>query len=237
MNEDQIRQRVTDNWRAVQQEITEAALACGRRAEEVKVIGVSKYVDAACTAALVQAGCHDLGESRPQSLWQKAELPELSDGIRWHLIGHLQTNKVRRLLRHRPLIHSIDSPRLLKCVASESVLQHLVTSVLLEVNISGEAAKTGLSPDQAEAILQRSLPPGVELIGLMAMAGWGTDPVAAKQQFDSLRQLRDRWQQRFGVSLPELSMGMSGDYREAIAAGATMVRIGSRLFEGVLTQE
>ena len=119
MNDDQIRQRLSENWRAVKQEIADAAMACGRRADEVKVIGVSKYVDTACTAALLAAGCHDLGESRPQSLWQKAESPELSSGVQWHLIGHLQTNKVRRLLRYRPIIHSVDSQRLLDCIAAE----------------------------------------------------------------------------------------------------------------------
>jgi hypothetical protein len=186
------------------------------------------------TQALIDVGCRDLGESRPQSLWQKAEQIGRAAMINWHLIGHLQTNKVRRLLRQRPVIHSIDSPHLIQCVADESIAQGLTTSVLLEVNISGDAAKTGLTPDSAEQLLDQLPVAGVNVVGLMAMAGWGTDPNKARQQFERTRELRDRWQQRFGIALPELSMGMSGDFAEAIAAGSTMVRIGSRLFEGIV---
>jgi pyridoxal phosphate enzyme (YggS family) len=237
MNEDQIRQRLSENWQAVQSEVRDAAIGCGRSPAEIRVIGVSKYVDAPCTAALLAAGCHDLAESRPQSLWKKAASPELSSGVQWHMIGHLQTNKVRRLLRYRPIIHSVDSQRLLDCIAAESQSQKLVTSILLEVNISGDAAKTGLTPEATEQMLQQPLPVGLELIGLMAMAGWGTDAAEAKRQFEILRDLRDRWRQQFSLHLPELSMGMSGDFREAIEAGSTMVRIGSRLFEGVLGEE
>lgn len=237
MTEDLAGKRVGENWRAVQADVVEAARACGRDPAEITILGVSKYVDAACTRALVQAGCTHLGESRPQSLWQKAESPGLDHGITWHLIGHLQTNKVRRLLRHRPVIHSIDSQRLLQCIASESVAQGITTRVLLEINISGDESKTGLEPRAAETLLQQLPAEGIELIGLMAMAGWGTEAAEARRQFEQTRQWRDRWREQFQLELAELSMGMSGDYREAIAAGSTMVRIGSRLFEGVLTEE
>jgi pyridoxal phosphate enzyme (YggS family) len=187
-----------------------------------------------CTRALFEVGCTELGESRPQALWQKAESPGLGNGINWHLIGHLQTNKVRRLLRHHPIIHSVDSPRLLECVADESDAQGLTTRILLEVNISGDESKTGLEPDAAEDLLKQLPRSGVDVIGLMAMAGWGTDAGEARRQFDLARRLRDDWRQRHRLDLCELSLGMSGDYREAIAAGSTMVRIGTRLFEGIL---
>jgi hypothetical protein len=227
------RERLKQNWERVEDEVLRAAEGCGRSGSSVKTIGVSKYVDAETTLALVQAGCHDLGESRPQSLWKKAESLALDTEIRWHLIGHLQRNKVRRLLHHRPVIHSIDSQRLLLAVAEESASQDLQTSVLLEVNISGDEAKTGFRP-QALAEVLISPPEGIRVIGLMAMAGWGTDRDDARRQFEKTRELRDQLQQQGDCLLPELSMGMSGDFREAIAAGATMVRIGSRLFEGVI---
>ena len=182
----------------------------------------------------VEAGCTNLGESRPQSLWQKAESLSLDPAVRWHLIGHLQRNKVRRTTRHQPIIHSIDSERLLAAVAEEATAQNRVLSVLLEVNISGDEAKTGIAASELAGILERSSLPGVRVVGLMAMAGWGTDSNDARRQFEQTRELRDRLQQTTGHALPELSMGMSGDFREAIAAGATMVRIGSRLFEGVI---
>lgn len=215
-------------------EVQEAARHAGRAPDSVQVIGVSKYVDAKMTAALVSAGCDNLGESRPQSLWQKAEEFGEAVDVRWHMIGHLQRNKVRRLLRHRPLVHSIDSERILRSIAEEAASQSQSIDVLLEVNISGDQAKTGLDP-RAVVELMRVLPEqGVKVRGLMAMAGWGTDRSDARHQFEQTRELRDRVEQATGCSLPELSMGMSGDFREAIEAGATMVRIGSRLFEGVL---
>lgn len=237
MIDDHTRRRLTENWQAVQQEVAEAALASGRKPSEVTIVGVSKYVDTACTEALIDAGCLHLGESRPQSIWQKAESLGLDNIVTWHMIGHLQTNKVRRVLRHRPVVHSVDSRRLLECIAAESAAQGVVTRVLLEVNISGDESKTGLSPSAVEALLADMPQSGIEVQGLMAMAGWGTDAAEASRQFDETRHLRDQLQRQFDVQLPELSMGMSGDFREAIAAGSTIVRIGSRLFDGILNED
>ena len=112
-----ILERIQDNWGLVREEVAAATAASGRTPDEVTVIGVTKYVDAAYTAMLIQAGCVDLGENRPQVLWSKAESPGFPSNIRWHMIGHLQTNKVRRLLRYQPLIHSVDSERLLGVIA------------------------------------------------------------------------------------------------------------------------
>jgi hypothetical protein len=233
MNEPTILPHVQQNWQRVVAEVSDAAQRCGRDPDSIRIIGVSKYVDTETTAALVEAGCRQLGESRPQSLWQKAEALADHAGIGWHLIGHLQRNKVRRVIRHRPLIHSVDSDRLLRAIAEESLLQAIQSDVLLEVNISGEETKTGLPPAELARLLERGPVAGVRVLGLMAMAGWGTDPELARQQFERTRQLRDELERRCGVKLPELSMGMSGDFAEAIASGATMVRIGSRLFEGL----
>lgn len=215
-------------------EVHEAAVGADRQPNSIQVIGVSKYVDAQMTAALISAGCENLGESRPQALWQKAEEFGEAIDVRWHMIGHLQRNKVRRLLRHRPLVHSIDSERILSAIAEEAASQSQSVDVLLEVNISGDQAKTGLDPSQVFELMGKLPEKGVTVRGLMAMAGWGTDRSDAKRQFEQTRELRDQVEQATGCSLPELSMGMSGDFREAIEAGATMVRIGSRLFDGVL---
>ena len=131
------------------------------------------------------------------------------------------------------MIHSVDSERLLRAIDTESIKQDRVTEVLLEVNISGDEKKTGLSPEQLRAIVTIQGLSGVRINGLMAMAGWGTEGQQAAQQFRALASLRDQIVASTGIPLPELSMGMSGDFRQAIAAGATMVRIGSALFEGV----
>jgi pyridoxal phosphate enzyme (YggS family) len=245
LQHDEVIRRIASNWSEVKHAVGKAAMDSDRDPDSIRVIGVSKYVDAPMTAMLVKAGCADLGESRPQVLWQKAEelgerqTPSSRDSssdtqrVRWHMIGHVQTNKIRRMLQFDPLVHSVDSERLLRAIDQESLKQDRITEVLLEVNISGDETKTGLSPDQLRAIVLIQGLHGVRINGLMAMAGWGTESQQAAQQFHAVASLRDQIVASTGVPLPELSMGMSGDFREAIAAGATMVRIGSALFEGV----
>ena len=234
MIDDQTRNRLSDNWGNVKSEVCEAADKCGRDPDSVTIIGVSKYVDVELTQALFDCGCTNLGESRPQVLWQKAVQFSDRPAASWHLIGHLQRNKIRRTIPLSSLlVHSVDSNRTLDAIAQESIRQSLTTSVLLEVNISGDDSKTGMTPESLRQIVGQLPVGGVNTAGLMAMAGWGTDPNVARKQFDQLRQLRDDIVKEFDVQLAELSMGMSGDFAEAIAAGATMVRIGSRLFEGI----
>jgi hypothetical protein len=231
---------IADNLRRVQQRIARAAEAAGRRADEVTLVGVTKYVGVEQAIELVEAGCSDLGESRPQELWSKAgelaagELASASgQTVHWHLIGHLQRNKLRRTLPMVSLIHSVDSERLLAAIDAE--WQSLAAApnaprqpirVLLEVNTSGEAAKHGLAPEAVEPILAASARfPHVEICGLMTMAAMEGGLEVAARNFALLRQLRDRWQ------LQELSMGMSGDFEVAIREGATIVRVGSALWE------
>lgn len=228
------RERLIENWNAVVDEVHQCASSAGRDVDSVTIVGVSKYVDAETTQLLVEAGCRHLGENRPQSLWQKAETLSLDPSVRWHMIGHLQRNKIRRTLRCRPIIHSVDSGRLLAAIAEQSTELDEPMSLMLEVNISGERAKTGMLADELAGLLERLPIGGVRVIGLMAMAGWGTDRDEARRQFAATRTLRDRLTAQSGIELPELSMGMSGDFAEAIAEGSTMVRIGSRLFEGVI---
>lgn len=227
---------IADNWHRVVDEASEAAVAAGRQPESVRIVGVSKYVDATLTGALIAAGCNDLGESRPQALWSKAA--EIGDAaVRWHLVGHLQRNKVRRTVPLVSLVHSIDSMRLAEAVDSEAGVIGGSVRGLLEVNISGEAVKHGLAPAAVPAAVDAvGRLTHLRLVGLMGMAARGSDAAAARRAFESLRSLRDRILEGGvpeGVTMGELSMGMSGDFREAIAAGATIVRVGSRLFEGV----
>ena len=237
MNE-QHRRRIAANWNAVQSEVADAAISSGRSPNDVKIIGVTKYVDAETTAALVDAGCHDLAENRPQVLWDKAESGLIDDSVLWHVIGHLQRNKVRRTLRYAPIVHSVDSARLLESIAAESAAKDKTTDVMLEANISGDDSKTGMNVSELKTLLQDPLPLGIRVIGLMAMAGWGTQADQARQQFAEIRALKDELTDQLAgrdeIQLTELSMGMSGDFAAAIAEGSTMVRIGSRLFEGVM---
>lgn len=234
MIDESTRSRLKANWQAVQDEVSEAVDRYRRDPGSVSIIGVSKYVDVELTKALCDVGCSNLGESRPQSLWEKSAHFTDNGSVHWHMIGHLQRNKIRRTLPIAPLIHSVDSQRLLDAISEEAELQGRNVSVLLEVNISGDQAKTGLLRKELFEVMEQAPVAHVQIKGLMAMAGRGTDPIEAGKQFELVRQARDEIEQQFDHPLPELSMGMSGDFVQAITAGATMVRIGSRLFEGIV---
>ena len=224
-----------ENLAAVRARIRAAELRTGRQPGAVQLIGVSKYVDATTTADLVAAGCKVLGENRPQSMWEKAaELKDLQ--INWHLIGHLQRNKVNRTVEIATLIHSVDSERLLKAINTSAAAANRTAQVLLEVNVSGEAAKHGFAPSEVvRAIEQVSKLEFVHVNGLMCMAGLTGDPAAARPEFSALRELANSLQSNLpgNVQIGELSMGMSGDFEIAIEEGSTMVRIGSLLFAGI----
>lgn len=227
--------RLAENLSRVRGRMAEAALRSGRTADAVTLVAVTKYVDAETARALVAAGCRDLGESRPQELWHKAEaLAEAA--VRWHLVGHLQRNKVARTLPLAVLLHSGDSVRLLESIDVEASRLGRTVPLLLEVNVSGDAAKHGFRPDEVERLAEQLVRlTHVEVRGLMAMAGREGDLAAARRDFAALRCLRDRlqtvWPER--LRLAELSMGMSGDFEAAIEEGATIVRVGSALFEGL----
>ena len=225
--------RLVENWQRTVAAVAEAALQAGRSSSEVRIIGVSKYVDLETTLALRDAGCHDLGESRPQNLVAKAAAFQSGSAI-WHMIGNLQRNKARRVVELADVIHSVDSLKLLESIATYATELNRTPQVLIEVNISGEPDKHGYSPEELLAawpdiMAIRQLP----VVGLMAMAGLESSGDLARQQFGAVRLLRDTLREQYGSKLPELSLGMSGDFEAAISQGSTMVRIGSRLFDGL----
>ena len=226
--------RIARNVADVRDRIADAAATSGRRADEITLVAITKYVGAEEVRALVEAGCHLLGENRPQHLCEKAEVcADLP--IRWHMVGHLQRNKVRRTLPVVEMIQSVDSPRLIAAIDRVAAELACRVPILLEVNVSGEGAKHGFQPDAVEAALVESAGcEHVEVCGLMCMAAFAGGLDAARRDFAALRALRDRLRPGCpeGVKLDELSMGMSGDYEVAIQEGATIVRVGSALFEG-----
>jgi len=228
--------RLEQNLADVRGRIAEAAGRSGRAADAVRLVGVTKYVSAEVAATLVDLKCYDLGESRPQAVWAKAEAL-CGRPVVWHLIGHLQRNKVRRTLPVVGWVHSLDSLRLLGAVDQEAASLGITVRGLLEVNISGDVAKHGWRPDELRQAFDQWVPrQHVSILGLMAMAGLEGDADQARREFAALRQFRDELASRCpGVELSELSMGMSGDFEQAIEEGATIVRIGSALFEGVGT--
>ncbi len=187
---------IAENLARVRERIAQATGSAGRRADEITLVGVTKYVGPREAAELVAAGCPDLGESRPQELWSKAAALEPSAAIRWHLVGHLQRNKIRRTLPLVSLIHSVDSERLLAAIdqaQQDAGDKGPPVNVLLEVNTSGEAAKHGLAPNELEPLLAAAENyPHVSIRGLMTMAALEGGPAVAARNFAALRELRDR---------------------------------------------
>ena len=233
-----IQSRIQDNQDRVRERMNEAAGRSGRSVDEVRLVAVCKYVGLPEVRALVDGGCGDLGESRPQVLWEKAA--GLDRTVRWHLVGHLQRNKVQRTLPLVAMIHSVDSLRLLRAIndaATESSAGELGPRVplLLEINTSGDETKHGWPADEIRSVIpQLEDYAGVDVRGLMTMASRRGGLEAARRSFSQLRTLRDHLQKECpsGIELRELSMGMSGDFEVAIEEGSTMVRVGSALFEG-----
>ena len=190
-----------------------------RNPDEIVIVAVTKGFGAETCRAALAAGLTILGENRVHEA--KLKMDAVPDA-EWHLIGHLQTNKVRQAAGRFALIHSVDSVRLGAEIAKVEPQQ----AVLLEVNVAREAQKHGFDPDQAQEAIT-ALSTLVQLRGLMAMGPSQGDPAPA---FRELRQLRDQAEQRLGKSLPVLSMGMSGDFEVAVAEGSTMLRLGQALF-------
>ncbi|MEI7781276.1 MAG: YggS family pyridoxal phosphate-dependent enzyme [Planctomycetota bacterium] len=239
-DDDVLSARVRENLAVVQGRVNDACRRAGRDPSAVKIVGVTKYVSAELAAVLLEAGCHDLAESRPQSLWAKAgALAGAASPPRWHLVGHLQRNKVRRTLPLLTLLHSLDSQRLLETIDTEAGLAGVVTDVLVEVNLTGDPARTGLAVADVPPLVEAAAGCShVRMRGLMGMASAPEGPDAsgrAREQFAALRSLRDRLAAELSAAqgLEELSMGMSDDFEDAILEGATLVRIGSALWIGV----
>lgn len=215
-------------------EIARVAKGCGRNPASITLVAVTKQVDWQTALTLYHLGQRDFGENRiPEALAKKEALPP---DCRWHFIGKLQSNKVRKAIGPFALIHSIDSFSLAEKVSAVSLEQGSITPILLQSNTSGEAAKQGLSPEEwrqcFEDILQL---PGITVQGFMTMAPLGSRTEAEKQTirscFRKLRQLRDEFNDAYHLNMPHLSMGMSQDFSIAIEEGATLLRIGSALFD------
>ncbi|QDT81189.1 Pyridoxal phosphate homeostasis protein [Gimesia maris] len=224
------------NLTGIQNRIQAACIRAQRAPESVTLIGVTKYARLEWASELIKLGCRDLAESRTQQLAERAEL--LPPDLHWHFIGPLQRNKVRRTIQYSWLIHSVDSERLLKTIDRVAGESKQNPRILIEVNLSGEANKKGFQKTE----LLRLWPSlcrtsHAQISGLMTMAPHVDDPELARPVFRELSELRDSLQaiSPEQIRLQELSMGMSGDFEVGIEEGATLVRVGSALFEGLDT--
>ena len=227
--------QLEENLAEVREAIAGACRRAGRTPDSVELIAVTKYAEWPWVEALIDLGVNQLGESRPQQLIERNALLNPGQKADWHLIGHLQRNKVRPILPLVSRIHSVDSLKLLERIDLLAAELGLSPKGLLEVNLSREPAKDGFAPEELESAWEslRGLS-HLEITGLMTMAPDTRDEGTLRGVFRELRELRDRLVQRSEgrLELAELSMGMSGDFEIAIEEGATHIRVGSRLFAG-----
>lgn len=206
--------------------------ACGRAGRDpadVRLMAVSKTQHPDAIAAVAALGVDTFGENKVQEA--KVKIPLCASHLHWHLIGHLQSNKVKEAVRLFEMIHSVDSLRLLQMLDRAAAEEGKTLAVCLEVNVSGERSKFGMPPSEVLPTLRAA--DGlfkVKVVGLMTIPPVSEDPEEARPYFHALRELRDQLQDQSGAALPELSMGMSHDFDIAIEEGATWVRVGTLLF-------
>ena len=220
---------ISGNLAEVRDRISAACSKSGREVGSVELIAVSKTFPAEAIREAALCGQTLFGESRLQEAEPKMAL--LPDKLRWHFIGRVQSNKVRKILPLFETIHAIDSLRLAQYSAGIADELGLFPKVFLQVNVGEEASKGGFEPDVLESEMEALLSvERLEILGLMTIPPAGPDAESSRKWFAELRNLRDRMEKKFDVSLPQLSMGMSGDYEIAIEEGATQVRVGSSIF-------
>lgn len=222
---------VRENLIEVERRVDEACKRAGRKRSEVTLIAVSKTKPVEMIREAIECGVVDFGENKVQELVDKYE--ELPGNLRWHMIGHLQRNKVKYIIDKACLIHSVDSLRLAGEISAQAVKKELVVPVLLEVNMAGEETKFGIRPEEACGFAKAvaSLP-GIKVEGLMTIAPFVENPEDNRIYFRNLNKLSVDIKEKNidNVTMSALSMGMTGDYEVAIEEGATMVRVGTGIF-------
>lgn len=222
---------ISDNISRTKEAIAAACQRTGRDREEVTLIAVSKTKPVSMLEEAYRLGCRHFGENRVQELVDKYE--QLPKDIKWHMIGHLQRNKVKYIIDKVSLIHSVDSLRLAEEISREAAKKNLTAFILLEVNIAGEESKFGVTPGDAASLAESiSALPSIQIEGLMTVAPYVENAEKNRQYFVKLRQLSvDIMQKNIdNVNMNVLSMGMTGDYEIAVEEGSTFVRVGTGIF-------
>lgn len=220
-----------ENYDIVSQKVAEACQRVGRKKEEVTIIAVSKTKPLSDVVELSKYGVMDFGENKVQELCSKYE--EIEHPVRWHLIGHLQTNKVKYIVDKVELIHSVDSLKLAAQISKEAVKKDVTVNVLIQVNVAEEETKFGLeTQDVMELVQEAAKLPNIRIQGLMTIAPFVADPEENREYFRQLKQLFVDIDKKNidNVTMKILSMGMTNDYEVAVEEGATMVRVGTGIF-------
>ena len=222
---------IKENLDIVRKNIVTACAACGRRTDEVKLIAVSKTKPVSALEEAYADGCRDFGENKVQELVDKYEV--MPKDIRWHMIGHLQRNKVKYIVDKVYLIHSVDSLRLAQEIEKEAAKKEVCVNILVEVNVAGEESKFGTTSGETLSLVEKIAKlPHIRVKGLMTIAPYVEDAEENRRYFAKLKQIYvDIIHKNIdNVFMEELSMGMTGDYEVAITEGATYVRVGTGIF-------
>jgi hypothetical protein len=220
---------LAENFASIEQRIVAACKRAGRARDSVMLLAVSKGMPPAAVEEAVRLGQTFFGESKVQEA--KAKIPLCPSRARWHMIGHLQSNKCRDAVHLFEMVQSVDSVSLAEELNKSADKAGKDLPVLLEVNVAGEGTKFGFKPDALwESLRIINALPRLAVHGLMTIAPWSVDPEKARPSFRRLRELKQAAEQKLGAPLPHLSMGMTGDFEAAIEEGATILRIGTALF-------
>ncbi|MDY4970241.1 MAG: YggS family pyridoxal phosphate-dependent enzyme [Lachnospiraceae bacterium] len=223
---------VKENLMEVESRVQAACERAGRPREDVLLIAVSKTKPVELIREIMETGTKDFGENKVQEMCNKIE--EIREPLNWHLIGHLQRNKVKYIVDKAYLIHSVDSLRLAEEIQKEAVKKNVSkVPVLIEVNMAQEASKDGINASETEELVREIAKlPNVQIRGLMTIAPFVDDPEENRVHFRAMRELRDHLKAMNipGVEMKELSMGMTNDFEVAIEEGATMIRVGTAIF-------
>lgn len=222
---------VAENYNLIKQQVTETAVSCGRNPEDITLIAVSKTKPLSDIEELIQIGVKEFGENKVQELCDKYE--KVSEPVHFHLIGHLQTNKVKYVVDKACLIHSVDSIKLAKELQKEAAKKGVTVQVLIEVNVAEEDTKYGLYVDEVLPFIEEiATYPNIHVNGLMTIAPFVENPEENRNYFRALKQLSlDITSKNIdNIDMNVLSMGMTNDYKVAIEEGATMVRVGTAIF-------
>lgn len=220
-----------ENYANVLKNVHNACERAGRKTDDVTLIAVSKTKPVEMLQEIYDCGCRDFGENKVQEIMDKYE--KLPNDIRWHMIGHLQTNKVKYIVDKVYMIHSVDSIKLAKEISKEAVKKNVTVKVLLEVNVAKEETKFGLLTEEVLDFYKEVIDlPGLKVCGLMTIAPYVENSEENRQYFVNLKQLMVdiESEKTDNISVGELSMGMTGDYEVAIEEGATYVRVGTGIF-------
>jgi len=221
---------VLENLYRVRERVNAAARRAGRRPEEIKLVAVTKTVPPETMKEAIKGGVSSFGENRVQELLQKYQ--DFPPGVEWHLIGHLQTNKVKKIIGKVALIHSLDSWRLAEEISRAAGESGTVANVLVQVNVAGEQTKYGLLPPEvADFVGDAACLPGLAVRGLMTIAPWTSNPEEVRPVFRQLKELAGRiGNSAAGATMEYLSMGMTGDFEVAVEEGSNILRIGTAIF-------